>query len=64
MEGGDDEGELLLNPAHLLVSRYEKHKDMATKFADWMARRDGGQEVVRRFAVNGEVLYSMVPGMN
>ena len=62
VEGDDDEhNQILLNPAHLLVCRYGLNKSMATKFADWMARRDGGQEVVRGFAVNGVLLYSMVP---
>ena len=64
MEGGDDGNEVLLNPAHLLVGRDGKHQDMAMKFVDWMARRGGGQEVVSGFAVNGHVLYSMVPGMS
>jgi ABC-type tungstate transport system permease subunit len=64
MEGGDtEEDEVLLNPAHILVGKNGKNKEMAERFREWMVSREGGQEVIRTFAVNGVVLYSMVPGM-
>ena len=35
---------------------------MANKFVDWLARFDGGQQVIRDFAVNGHILYTAAPG--
>ena len=62
MEGRDeDETDILLNPARVLVGRYGKNKSMANAFADWMVRDDGGQRVVEGFAVNGVVLYTKAP---
>ena len=51
----------MLNPARVLVGTHGKYKDVANAFADWMARDDGGQAVVEKFAVNGVVLYSKAP---
>ncbi|MCJ1383518.1 hypothetical protein MMC17_006632 [Xylographa soralifera] len=61
MEGGDDEGDILLNPAHALVCSYGENKTMANLFVDWLIRPDGGQEVIRSFAVNDNILYSVAP---
>jgi len=61
MEGGDEEGDLLLNPAHALVCSYGENKEMANLFVDWLIRADGGQEVIKSFAVNNTVLYSVSP---
>ncbi|MCJ1391737.1 hypothetical protein MMC18_004602 [Xylographa bjoerkii] len=61
MEGGDDEGDLLLNPAHALVCSYGENKGMANLFVDWLIKADGGQEVIRSFAVNDNILYSVAP---
>lgn len=36
---------------------------MAHKFADWIIHRDGGQKVIEEFEVNGEILYSVAPGI-
>lgn len=64
MEGGDEEeDEVVLNPAHILVGKYGKFKEMGERFREWMISRDGGQEVINTFAVNGVVLCTMVPGM-
>ncbi|KAJ6141506.1 hypothetical protein N7470_009896 [Penicillium chermesinum] len=34
---------------------------MANDFADWIVRDDGGQQVIRDFKKNGQVLYSTIP---
>ncbi|MCJ1415929.1 hypothetical protein MMC32_002264 [Xylographa parallela] len=61
MEGGDDEGDPLLNPAHALVCSYGENKEMANLFVDWLVRADGGQEIIKSFAVNDNVLYTGAP---
>lgn len=62
MEGKDnDKTDILLNPARVLVGAYGENKAMADAFAEWIARPDGGQEVVGEFAVNGVVLYTKAP---
>ena len=65
MEGkdDDDDDEVLLNPAHILIGKYGANREMAKRFADWIGRRDGGQEVVKGFSVYGQVLYTMAPGV-
>ncbi|KAJ5803863.1 uncharacterized protein N7518_000166 [Penicillium psychrosexuale] len=60
-EGNDDENDLLLNHAHILVGKNAKNKATANDFADWMVRDDGGQQVIRSFTKSGEVLYSTIP---
>ncbi|PQE12669.1 extracellular tungstate binding protein [Rutstroemia sp. NJR-2017a BBW] len=57
----DDEDDPLLNPAHILVGTRGTNRDMANRFADWMIMKEGGQKVVRDFAVNGNILYSVAP---
>ena len=61
MEGGDDAKDTLLNPAHALVCSYGENKEMANLFVDWLIRSDGGQDVIRSFAVGNIVLYSVAP---
>jgi len=34
---------------------------MATAFADWLVDLQGGQNVIKDFAVNGQVLYTVAP---
>ena len=65
MEGRDeDETDLMLNPATALVGNRGRNRDMANAFADWLARRDGGQSGIGEFAVNGVVLYTTVPNIS
>lgn len=62
MEGKDDDKtDILLNPARVLVGTHGVNKNMADSFAEWVAKPDGGQKVVRGFVVNGEVLYTEAP---
>ena len=50
-----------MNEAKALVGAYCVHKEMATTFVDWLVKEDGGQKVIKDFAVNGEVLYTVAP---
>lgn len=59
--GSDEEDDLLLNPAHLLVGTKAKNPKVAQSFADWVVSSQGGQKVVREFEKNGEILYSAAP---
>jgi ABC-type tungstate transport system permease subunit len=34
---------------------------MATVFVDWLIRPDGGQRIIKTFAVNGHILYTPAP---
>ena len=62
MEGKDDDKtDILLNPARALVGAYGENKSMADAFAAWIAKPDGGQKIVKEFAVNGVVLYTEAP---
>lgn len=62
MEGkDDDEDPVLLNPARLLVGSYGQNKDIANAFADWIEKPDGGQKVIKGFAKNGKILYTVAP---
>lgn len=54
-------GDVLLNPAHLLVGSRAREQEIAEAFAEWMGAEDGGQKVVEEFAVNGAVLHSTAP---
>lgn len=60
---GTDTGEdnPLLNAAHALVGAYGVNKAMATAFVNWLIHADGGQKIIKDFAVNGEVLYTIAP---
>ena len=55
------EDDPLLNPAHILVGKHATHKGLANAFVDFMIRENGGQKVVKGFAVNGVLLYSDAP---
>lgn len=59
--GGNDDGDVLLNPAHALVGVGVENLEMAEAFVGWLARIDGGQEVIEKFQVNGTKLYSKAP---
>jgi hypothetical protein len=60
--GGDtSEGDPMLNGAKALVGAYGVHQEVATTFVDWLVKEDGGQKVIKDFAVNGEVLYTVAP---
>ncbi|KAK2007304.1 extracellular solute-binding protein family 1 [Colletotrichum eremochloae] len=56
----DNETDLLLNPAHLLVGRKAKNLTMAYQFANWCVNRNG-QKVIDDFKKNGEQLYTGAP---
>ncbi len=56
--GGDDEDDVLLNPAHALVGVGVKNAEMAREFVEWLSRNDMGQEVIEEFEINGTRLYS------
>jgi ABC-type tungstate transport system permease subunit len=53
---------VLLNPAHALVGVGVENAEMAGEFVEWLARADGGQEVIEKFEVGGTRLYSRAPG--
>jgi hypothetical protein len=59
--GGEEEDDLLLNPAHALVGTYGANRELANEFADWLGEMNGGQEIIGRFEVIGEVLYTRAP---
>ncbi|GKT94841.1 extracellular tungstate binding protein [Colletotrichum tofieldiae] len=56
----DNETDLLLNPAHLLVGRKAKNLTIAYQFANWCVAQNG-QKVITDFEKNGEQLYSGAP---
>ncbi|TWU72250.1 hypothetical protein ED733_001135 [Metarhizium rileyi] len=58
--GSDDADDPLLNPAHLLVGEKARNMAMALAFAEW-ATSSEGQDVIKGFEKNGEVLYSGAP---
>ncbi|ERF70796.1 hypothetical protein EPUS_08354 [Endocarpon pusillum Z07020] len=60
-EGTDDEDDPLLNSAHALVGAFGANKAMATAFVDWLIKPDGGQKIIKEFAVKGHVLYTTAP---
>lgn len=60
-EGSDNEADPLLNPAHALIGAFGANKAMATLFVDWLIKPDGGQQIIEKFAVNGQALYSCAP---
>ena len=37
------------------------NKDIATAFVDWLVDGQGGQKIIRDFAINGEILYTIAP---
>lgn len=59
---------VMLNPAHALISTNAKNKPLANKFLDWLIMDDGGQKIIEKFASkptksdrNGVVLYTRAP---
>ena len=61
--GGDDEDDPMINPAHALIGTAGANRNVAHRFADWLAQPDGGQQVVAEFAVGGVRLYSRAPAV-
>lgn len=62
-KGTDDEGDLLLNPAHVLSGAHMApgNAEIAEEFMVWVKSSTGGQEVVANFKKNCQVLYSQAP---
>jgi len=62
-KGSDDANDPLLNPAHALYGARAStaHADIGKAFMDWLAAADGGQQVIKTFSKNGQVLYSGAP---
>jgi len=56
-----DPNDPLLNPAHFLLSAKTIDPVLAESFMEWMVLQSGGQEVVRTFEKNAQVLYSPAP---
>jgi len=59
--GSDNAEDLLLNPARALRSKAPINPTLAYDFLRWMEDDQGGQEVVRKFKLQGEVIYSKAP---
>ncbi|KAG6853764.1 hypothetical protein C0991_001594 [Blastosporella zonata] len=61
--GSDNATDLLLNPAHVLLSSKADpaNEDIWTTFMEWVVSADGGQKVIREYQNNGQVLYSEAP---
>jgi ABC-type tungstate transport system permease subunit len=57
--GSDNATDPLLNPAHMLLGAKAPNPDVANTFLNWMV--GAGQDVIIRFAKNGQVLYSPAP---
>ena len=60
-DASSDPQGLLLNPARLLQGAKAAQKDLASSFMEWAISDDGGEEVIRTFSKNGQVLYSPTP---
>ncbi|KAH6662241.1 hypothetical protein B0J14DRAFT_308586 [Halenospora varia] len=56
----DNADDLLLNPARLLIGAKAEHPDVAKQFAEWVVGPEG-QNIVKGFKKNGQVLYSPAP---
>lgn len=54
-------GDALGNPAHALLSPYAQDRNLAELFLKWMLWTRGGQEVIRKFEVNGIPLHGLSP---
>ncbi|KAK0473725.1 hypothetical protein IW261DRAFT_674593 [Armillaria novae-zelandiae] len=52
------ESDALLNPCNALLAVEPQDKDLAETFMDWLVTLHGGQEVVKTFVKNGEMLYT------
>ena len=62
-KGSDDASDPLLNPAHALYGARAStaHGEIGKAFMDWLGSPDGGQNIIRTFSKNGQVLYSGAP---
>ncbi|KAL0570311.1 hypothetical protein V5O48_011649 [Marasmius crinis-equi] len=58
--GSNDDATILLNPCTAVLSAQPGNKEVAESFMSWLISADGGQQVVRDFKKNGEVLYTPV----
>jgi ABC-type tungstate transport system permease subunit len=56
----DDEDDVLLNPAHLIIGKKAQNATIANQFKDW-AIGPNGQKVITDFKTNGEQLYTGAP---
>jgi len=59
--GSDSAKDKLLNPARVLRSAFAMNERLARDFMSWMKHDNGGQAVIRSFAVNGVILYTPAP---
>jgi hypothetical protein len=59
----DDPNDPLLNSAHALYGAQvpRERADTGTAFMDWLVSPDGGQEVIRTFSINGQVVVTGAP---
>jgi len=57
----NDPDKWLLNPGRVLLGAKAAEKKLAEKFLDWIVDDKGGQDVVRDYKKNGEVLYAPAP---
>lgn len=48
----------LLNPCNALLSSKPLDSKLSTDFMDWLLDVEGGQDVVKNFKKNGEMLYT------
>ncbi|RDA85663.1 hypothetical protein CP532_4648 [Ophiocordyceps camponoti-leonardi (nom. inval.)] len=58
-KGTDNEDDVLLNPAHLLIGA-QGNQEMSKSFAEWLID-EKGQSVIAGFEKNGEKLYTRAP---
>jgi ABC-type tungstate transport system permease subunit len=61
--GSDNAQDPLLNPAHLLIGKKAPNPNKAQAFAKWLVSSKG-QEVIKNFKKDGQVLYSVAPPSN
>ncbi|RDA94717.1 hypothetical protein CP533_6773 [Ophiocordyceps camponoti-saundersi (nom. inval.)] len=59
-KGTDNEDDVLLNPAHLLIGAKGNNQEMSKAFAEWLVD-EKGQSVIAGFEKNGEKLYTRAP---
>ena len=68
MEGRDEdgsttEGNVMINPAHILLGKQGRDGQMGREFVEWMVKREGGggQRVIEGFERGGKRLYTVAP---
>lgn len=61
--GSDDADDILLNPAHVLLSKKAStaNQDVCKAFMGWVKAENGGQKVIEHFEKDGNVLYKKAP---